>query len=80
MGKGIEELKASIEAIGAAVDKDAEQDAAVVAAVEELLAKVAALPNAADFTEEVTALEAAAAKLTGSNETIQSELDKAKTT
>ena len=76
MAKTLEDLTAAIAAIADAVDKDAAQDQLVISAIEKLIEKINSLPNATDFTDQVSALEAAVGILTASNQGIQTEIDK----
>jgi hypothetical protein len=76
MAQTLEDLQAAIVAVADAVAADASQDQLVIAAIETLIAKIGTSPAAADFTNEVAALGAALANLTGSNAGIQTELDR----
>lgn len=79
MAKTLAELKQAIADISTAVDADVEQDKEVVRLARVLIDKIKALPNAADFEEEVTALSGATAKLSSDNAAIQTALDEAGT-
>lgn len=77
MAATLVELQAAITAVGEAAAADAAQDQLVIAAIEALIAKLNATPQAADFSAEVQALAGVVSSLQGSNANIQAELDKA---
>lgn len=70
------ELQAAIENLSTKVDEDIAQTAAIVTAVNALIAKIQASGNG-DFTAEVEALAAITAKLTVDNPAVQAAIDAA---
>lgn len=77
MAKTQADLDASIQSLSAAIEADADQDQKVVAAIDALLAKIAAGATGPDLETEVTALDSLKATLGQSNIAIKAELDKA---
>lgn len=74
MAQNLQDLQAAITALGEAAAADAAQDAVIISTLKAIMAKLALNP---DYTNEVAALSAAIASITGANAQIQVELDKA---
>lgn len=78
MAQTLQDLQDAIAAVSEAVAADAEQDKAVIALIEKILAKQNENPGQpVDFTPFVSALSDAVASLKGSNDSIQTEINKA---
>lgn len=79
MAKTIEELKEAITILDAKVDEDITQTAAIISAINALIAKLDGVVLTPDVQELVDAVEAIATKVASDNPSVQAAIDAAAT-